>query len=170
MASSGCTDFVRSIGEVIGLDVLLTKDARHRGFLCEDGHYRVLLHGGWINVPNSSVVTEPNRYGPAVVSTYMDSNGSIYIRCFLPGAGYMKRALADRQGIKAPQDYLGHRNIQHTSTFRRIATGQEATNRPSMNCLGKMRPRTMPKGSVTAPASRLIGGLQRGPVLHASRH
>ena len=102
MASSGCTDFVRPIGEVIGLDVLLTKDARHRGFLCEDGHYRVLLHGGWINVPNSSVVTEPNRYGPAVVWTYMDSNGSIYIRCFLPGAGYMKRALADRQGIKAP--------------------------------------------------------------------
>jgi len=87
MASSGCTDFVRPIGEVIGLDVLLTKDARHRGFLCEDGHYRVLLHGGWINVPNSSVVTEPNRYGPAVVSTYMDSNGSIYIRCFFCPVG-----------------------------------------------------------------------------------
>ena len=33
----------------------------------KDGHYRVLLHGEWINVPNSSVVTEPNRYGPAVV-------------------------------------------------------------------------------------------------------
>jgi hypothetical protein len=31
----------------------------------EDGHYRVLLHGEWVNVPNSSVVTEPNRYGPA---------------------------------------------------------------------------------------------------------
>jgi hypothetical protein len=27
----------------------------------EDGHYRVLLHGEWINVPNSSVVTEPTR-------------------------------------------------------------------------------------------------------------
>ena len=53
----------------------------------EDGHYRVLLHGEWINVPNSSVVTEPNRYGPAVVWPYMDSNGTIYIRCFLPGAG-----------------------------------------------------------------------------------
>jgi hypothetical protein len=53
----------------------------------EDGHYRVLLHGEWINVPNSSVVTEPNRYGPAVVWPYMDSNGNIYIRCFLPGSG-----------------------------------------------------------------------------------
>ena len=52
----------------------------------QDGHYRVLLHGEWINVPNSSVVTEPNRYGPAVVWPYMDSNGTIYIRCFLPGA------------------------------------------------------------------------------------
>jgi hypothetical protein len=53
----------------------------------EDGHYRVLLHGEWVNVPNSSVVTEPNRYGPAVVWPYMDSNGTIYIRCFLPGGG-----------------------------------------------------------------------------------
>ena len=24
----------------------------------EEGHYRVLLHGEWVNVPNSSVVTE----------------------------------------------------------------------------------------------------------------
>ena len=53
----------------------------------EDGHYRVLLHGEWVNVPNSSVVAEPNRYGPAVVWPYMDNNGTIYIRCFLPGAG-----------------------------------------------------------------------------------
>ena len=53
----------------------------------DDGHYRVRLHGQWVNVPNSSVVTEPNRYGPAVVWPYMDSNGNIYIRCFLPGAG-----------------------------------------------------------------------------------
>jgi hypothetical protein len=37
----------------------------------EDGHYRVLLRGEWINVPNSSVVTEPNRYGPAVVWPYV---------------------------------------------------------------------------------------------------
>jgi hypothetical protein len=53
----------------------------------KDGHYRVLLHGQWINVPNSSVVTEPNRYGPAVVWPYMDTDGNVYIRCFLPGAG-----------------------------------------------------------------------------------
>jgi hypothetical protein len=53
----------------------------------KDGHYRVLLHGEWITVPNSAVVTEPNRYGPAVVWPYMDSEGNIYIRCFLPGGG-----------------------------------------------------------------------------------
>ena len=35
----------------------------------------------------TAFVTEPNRYGPAVVWPYMDSNGTIYIRCFLPGAG-----------------------------------------------------------------------------------
>jgi hypothetical protein len=52
-----------------------------------DGHYRVRLHGEWIIVPNSSVVTEPNRYGRAVVWPYMDSDGNIYIRCFLPGSG-----------------------------------------------------------------------------------
>jgi hypothetical protein len=53
----------------------------------DDGHYRVRLHGEWVNVPNSSVVTEPNRYGPAVVWPYMDTDGNVYIRCFLPGAG-----------------------------------------------------------------------------------
>jgi hypothetical protein len=47
----------------------------------------VLLHGEWINVPNSAVVTEPNRYGPAVVWPYMDTDGNIHIRCFLPGSG-----------------------------------------------------------------------------------
>jgi hypothetical protein len=52
-----------------------------------NNHYRVLLHGEWINVPDSAVVTGPNRYGPAVVWPYMGTDGNIYIRCFLPGAG-----------------------------------------------------------------------------------
>ncbi len=52
----------------------------------KNGHYRVLLHGDWITVPDSAVVTEPNRYGPAVVWPYMDSDGNTNIRCFLPGA------------------------------------------------------------------------------------
>jgi hypothetical protein len=53
----------------------------------EDGRYRVRLHGEWITVPENAVVTEPNKYGPAVVWPYMDANGATQIRCFLPGAG-----------------------------------------------------------------------------------
>jgi hypothetical protein len=52
-----------------------------------DGHYRVRLNGAWIDVPDSAVVTEPNRFGPAVVWPYLDSDGNTQIRCFLPGAG-----------------------------------------------------------------------------------
>jgi hypothetical protein len=52
-----------------------------------DGTYRVRMQGEWINVPPNAVVTEPNRFGPAVVWPYMDSDGQTQIRCFLPGAG-----------------------------------------------------------------------------------
>lgn len=53
----------------------------------KDGQYRVRLHGEWISVPESALVTEPNRFGPAVVWPYMDTDGATQIRCFLPGAG-----------------------------------------------------------------------------------
>ena len=52
-----------------------------------NGSYRVRLHGQWITVPDSAVVTEPNRFGPAVVWPYQDSDGVTQIRCFMPGAG-----------------------------------------------------------------------------------
>ena len=52
-----------------------------------DGHYRVLLHGEWLDVPDTAVVTEPNRYGRAVAWPYMDIQGKTRIRCFLPGGG-----------------------------------------------------------------------------------
>jgi hypothetical protein len=52
-----------------------------------EGRYRVRLHGEWIVVPENAVVSEPNKYGPAVVWPYMDINGATQIRCFLPGAG-----------------------------------------------------------------------------------
>jgi hypothetical protein len=51
------------------------------------GHYRVRLHGEWIVVPDNAVVTEPNKFGPAVVWPYMGTDGQTQIRCFLPGAG-----------------------------------------------------------------------------------
>ncbi|MGH6674579.1 MAG: hypothetical protein ACRECV_21735 [Xanthobacteraceae bacterium] len=53
----------------------------------KDGRYRVRLGGQWIVVPDAAVVTEPNRFGPAVVWPYEDSSGVTQIRCFMPGAG-----------------------------------------------------------------------------------
>lgn len=53
----------------------------------QDGHYRVRLNGEWIVVPDTAIVTEPNRFGPAVVWPYMNSDGQTQIRCFLPGSG-----------------------------------------------------------------------------------
>lgn len=49
--------------------------------------YRVRLNGQWIPVPPEAVVTEPNKFGPAVVWPYQDMDGKTQIRCFLPGAG-----------------------------------------------------------------------------------
>jgi hypothetical protein len=53
----------------------------------EQCRYRVRLDGEWVEVPDEAVVTEPNRYGRAVVWPYRDTNGTTQIRCFLPGAG-----------------------------------------------------------------------------------
>jgi hypothetical protein len=53
----------------------------------QDGRYRVRLQGEWIPVPEAALVTEPNRFGPAVVWPYLDAEGATQIRCFLPGAG-----------------------------------------------------------------------------------
>ena len=53
----------------------------------QNGRYRVRLHGQWFDVPDAALVTEPNKFGPAVVWPYQDMNGATQIRCFLPGAG-----------------------------------------------------------------------------------
>ena len=50
-------------------------------------HYRVRLDGQWFDVPDAAVVTEPNKFGPAVVWPYQDIEGKTQIRCFIPGAG-----------------------------------------------------------------------------------
>lgn len=47
--------------------------------------YRVRLGDKWIVVPDDAVITEPNKYGPAVVWPYQDYQGVTQIRCFLPG-------------------------------------------------------------------------------------
>jgi hypothetical protein len=53
----------------------------------QEGHYRVRIYGQWLVVPDAAVVTEPNRFGPAVVWPYNDPYGNTRIRCFMPGAG-----------------------------------------------------------------------------------
>jgi hypothetical protein len=53
----------------------------------KDGQYRVRIYGQWLVVPDVAVVTEPNRFGPAVVWPYKDKDGTMQIRCFMPGAG-----------------------------------------------------------------------------------
>jgi hypothetical protein len=53
----------------------------------QDGRYRVRVNGQWVVVPDSALVTEPNKFGPAVVWPYQDGNGATQIRCFMPGAG-----------------------------------------------------------------------------------
>ncbi len=53
----------------------------------QNGRYRVRLDGKWIVVPDDAVVTEPNRFGQAVVWPYQDASGVTQIRCFIPGTG-----------------------------------------------------------------------------------
>jgi hypothetical protein len=49
--------------------------------------YWAMIDGKKIVVPPEAVVTEPNKFGPAVVWPYQDMNGVTQIRCFIPGAG-----------------------------------------------------------------------------------
>lgn len=53
----------------------------------QNGNYRVRLNGQWVVVPDAAVVTEPNKFGSAVVWPYQDNEGATQIRCFLPGTG-----------------------------------------------------------------------------------
>jgi hypothetical protein len=47
--------------------------------------YWVVVDGQRLVVPPEAVVTEPNRYGPAVVWPERDSSGRLTVRCFMPG-------------------------------------------------------------------------------------
>lgn len=50
-----------------------------------DGRYRVRLLGNWVEVPEDTVITEPNRFGRTMVWPYY-VNGRPMIRCFMPGS------------------------------------------------------------------------------------
>lgn len=53
----------------------------------DGSHYKVRVDGVWYIVPDEALITEPNKYGKAVVWPYVDYEGKTQIRCFLPGAG-----------------------------------------------------------------------------------
>jgi AraC-like DNA-binding protein len=55
-----------------------------RPYFCRTSKHRRWC-AQWFVVPDSAVVTEPNRFGPAVVWPFMDAMGVTQIRCFLPG-------------------------------------------------------------------------------------
>jgi hypothetical protein len=51
----------------------------------KDGHYRVRLENQWFDVPDNSVITEPNRAGRTMVWP-LRIGAAISIRCFIPGS------------------------------------------------------------------------------------
>jgi hypothetical protein len=52
----------------------------------KDNHYRVRLNGNWYDVPDNSVVKEPNLAGHALLWVNLLQLGGVpTIRCFLPG-------------------------------------------------------------------------------------
>jgi hypothetical protein len=55
-----------------------------------DGHYRVRWgKHGWVDVPDSALITQPNLYGRAMVwpESLTETLGGVGIRCFIPGTG-----------------------------------------------------------------------------------
>ncbi len=52
----------------------------------DGGRYRVRIGGQWHDVPDEALITEPNRVGHAMVWPVTYRDGSIHIRCFMPGS------------------------------------------------------------------------------------
>ena len=78
---------IQTMGVICGDDAPPPAGVENVDWDTDNGRYRVRLNGQWIIVPDSALITEPNRYGPAVVWPYRDADGTTQIRCFLPGAG-----------------------------------------------------------------------------------
>jgi hypothetical protein len=52
----------------------------------KDGHYRVRLDGGWVEVPDDALITVPNLFGRTMVWPVRFVGQNIVIRCFMPGS------------------------------------------------------------------------------------
>jgi hypothetical protein len=56
----------------------------------KDNNYRVLVQGQWTVVPDDAVISDPNKFGKAIVWFRGDPWGATpntRILCFLPGSG-----------------------------------------------------------------------------------
>lgn len=53
----------------------------------KDGKYRVRLKGEWHDVPDDAIVDGPNKAGHAMVWPVEYADGSLHVRCFMPGTG-----------------------------------------------------------------------------------
>lgn len=53
----------------------------------DDCRYRVRLDDKWVDVPEAALVMDPNKLGTAVVWPVKLDDGTVTIRCFMPGGG-----------------------------------------------------------------------------------
>ena len=53
----------------------------------QGGRYRVKVDGTWYDVPDAALISEPNKLGQPIVWPYVDTDGKVQIRCFMPATG-----------------------------------------------------------------------------------
>jgi hypothetical protein len=77
----------KSVKSHAGIPCCDIADGHRTDYDMRDNTYWVPINGEWMMVPPESVVDDAgNPTGDAVV-WYTESNGTVYIRCFVPGGG-----------------------------------------------------------------------------------
>jgi len=66
----------------------VVKDVMWDTFRDQEGvaHYEIFIENGWVQVPDSVVVKDPNKFGISLAWVY-HSDGIVHVRCFLPASG-----------------------------------------------------------------------------------
>jgi hypothetical protein len=77
----------KSVKSHAGIPCCDIADGHRTDYDMRDNTYWVPINGEWMKVPQEAVVDDAgNPTGDAVV-WYSESNGTVYIRCFVPGGG-----------------------------------------------------------------------------------
>jgi hypothetical protein len=77
----------KSVKSHAGVPCCDIADGHRTDYDMRESKYWVPINGEWMMVPPEAVVEDSgNPTGDAVV-WYSESNGSVYIRCFVPGGG-----------------------------------------------------------------------------------